>query len=62
MFRYHKVKTYMTIGRLGEKNAAVLFFLLTAFNFFGQFNNFRVVSTLHIIPGKQLQNQKGDDH
>jgi hypothetical protein len=29
MFGYHKVKTYMTNGRMGEKNAAVLFFLLT---------------------------------
>jgi hypothetical protein len=41
MIRYHKVKTNRTKGRLGGKIAAILF-VLTAFNFFGQFNFFQV--------------------
>jgi len=44
----------MTNGRVGEKNAAVLFILLAAFDFFYRFNIFQVVSTLHITPGKQI--------
>jgi hypothetical protein len=39
IFRYNQVKINGANGRLGEKIAAVLF-VLTAFNFFAQFNIF----------------------